>query len=97
MSYSLDTARYPTALYIYQEKPPIYKVVSNGEIHDVPSVRSCHLLLCDTLLFQGDHNLLDCLLLFVECVNANRNGHLGALNLSASGVDILWTISPPSS
>lgn len=34
----LDTARYPIALYIYQEKPPIYKVLSNGEIHDVPAV-----------------------------------------------------------
>lgn len=34
----LATARYPTALFVYQEKPPIYKVLSNGEIHDVPAV-----------------------------------------------------------
>ena len=26
---------------------------------------------------QGDHNLLDSLLLFVECINSNRSGHLG--------------------
>jgi len=77
-----NTARYPTAIFIYQEKPPIYKVLSNAEIHDVPA---------------GDHNLLDSLLLFVECVNSTRNGHLGSLNLGASGVDILWTITSPSS
>jgi hypothetical protein len=34
----LDTARYPTAIFVYQEKPPIYKVLSNAEIHDVPAV-----------------------------------------------------------
>jgi len=34
----VDTARYPTVLFVYQEKPPIYKVLSNGEIHDVPAV-----------------------------------------------------------
>ncbi|CAF1231267.1 unnamed protein product [Adineta steineri] len=78
----LDTARYATGIFAYQEKPPIYKVLSNSEIHDVPA---------------GDHNLLDCLLLFVECVNSTRNGHLGSLNLGASGVDILWTIISPSS
>ncbi|CAF1231210.1 unnamed protein product [Adineta steineri] len=77
-----NTARYPTGIFVYQEKPPIYKVLSNSEIHDVPA---------------GDHNLLDCLLLFVECVNSTRNGHLGSLNLGASGVDILWTIISPSS
>jgi len=76
-----NTARYPMALYVYQEKPPIYKVLSNGEIHDVPA---------------GDHNLLDSLLLFVECINSNRNGHLGSLNLGTSGADILWTITPPA-
>jgi len=27
--------------------------------------------------YKGDHNLLDCLLLFVECVNSTRNGHIG--------------------
>ncbi|CAF1445050.1 unnamed protein product [Adineta ricciae] len=77
-----NTARYPTAIFVYQEKPPIYKVLSNAEIHDVPA---------------GDHNLLDCLLLFVECANSTRNGHLGTLNLGTSGVDILWTISSPTS
>ncbi|CAF1933694.1 unnamed protein product [Rotaria magnacalcarata] len=76
-----NIARYPTALFVYQDKPPVYKVLSNGEIHDVPA---------------GDHNLLDCLLLFVECVNSTRNGHIGSLNLGASGVDILWTTIPPS-
>ncbi|CAF1132311.1 unnamed protein product [Rotaria sordida] len=76
-----NIARYPIAIFVYQEKPPIYKVLSNGEIHDVPA---------------GDHNLLDCLLLFVECVNSTRNRHLGSLNLGASGVDILWTITSPS-
>ncbi|CAF3807825.1 unnamed protein product [Rotaria socialis] len=76
-----NIARYPTALFVYQDKPPVYKVVSNGEIHDVPA---------------GDHNLLDCLLLFVECVNSTRNGHIGSLNLGASGVDILWTTISPS-
>ncbi|CAF3220897.1 unnamed protein product [Rotaria sp. Silwood2] len=76
-----NIARYPTALFVYQEKPPVYKVLSNGEIHDVPA---------------GDHNLLDCLLLFVECVNSTRNGHIGSLNLGTSGVDILWTIVSPS-
>ncbi|CAF1571423.1 unnamed protein product [Rotaria magnacalcarata] len=76
-----NIARYPTALFVYQDKPPVYKVLSNGEIHDVPA---------------GDHNLLDCLLLFVECVNSTRNGHIGSLNLGASGVDILWTTISPS-
>ncbi|CAF1922495.1 unnamed protein product, partial [Rotaria magnacalcarata] len=76
-----NIARYPTALFVYQDKPSVYKVLSNGEIHDVPA---------------GDHNLLDCLLLFVECVNSTRNGHIGSLNLGASGVDILWTTISPS-
>ncbi|UJR13953.1 hypothetical protein I4U23_000956 [Adineta vaga] len=73
-----NTARYPTAIFVYQEKPPVYKVLSNAEIHDVPA---------------GDHNLLDSLLLFVECMNSTRNGHIRSLNLGTSGVDILWTIS----
>lgn len=41
----VDTARYPTVLFVYQEKPPIYKVLSNGEIHDVPAVSKIDLII----------------------------------------------------
>ncbi|CAF0950145.1 unnamed protein product [Didymodactylos carnosus] len=32
-----NIVRYPIAIYVYQEKPPVYKVLCNGDIYDVPA------------------------------------------------------------
>lgn len=63
----LDTARYSTALFIYQDKPPIYKVLSNGEIHDVPAVSKLSIeILCLSLVLRV---IIICLIVFYYLLN----------------------------
>lgn len=112
----LDTARYPMAFYVYQEKPPIYKVLSNGEIHDVPAVTSKSywkstlvrifrfraIIICWIHFFSLSNVLIQIAtdiwgsFRFKERRNFLASFSFRSLNLGASGADILWTITPPT-